>query len=306
MSVEYMVSVRLMTYNHEKFIKEAMDGIMMQQTNFLVEVVVGDDFSPDKTLEIIKTYSDVDNIHIRVLDRPMGGRYYTERQKKGRLYNFQNIIANCSGKYVALLDGDDYWTDPQKLQKQVDFLESNQEYSICGHNHSIYRQDLGELDTSRSIKTNKTIELKDILNANCFVTATTLFRKSLIHYPDWFLKAPVGDWTSWIILLENKKGMILKDNMAVYRIHEGGVYGREFDKGSLLKKDLKVYDSLIELFPIYKEQLEKGKRYKIRIFRMYEYTLAALLKGRTPASEFFIEFGRILQIRTRLKKLIKR
>ena len=136
-SVQYMVSVRLMTFNHDKFIKKAMDGIMMQKTSFSVEVIVGDDFSVDRTLSIINEYSDTENIHIKVLDRPLKGEYLADRQKYGRLYNFENILDNCTGKYTALLDGDDYWIDPNKLNDQVNFLENNKDYAGVCHNANI-------------------------------------------------------------------------------------------------------------------------------------------------------------------------
>jgi len=120
-----MVSVRLMTYKHETFIREAMDGIMMQQTSFSVEVVIGDDFSGDDTLKIIRTYNDSENIKIRILNRTVGDEYYQKRKKFGRLYNFINILENCHGKLIALLDGDDYWTNSYKLKQKVDFLDVN-------------------------------------------------------------------------------------------------------------------------------------------------------------------------------------
>src|SRR5690606_33947270 len=125
MSINYTVSVRLMTFNHAPFIREAIESILMQKTNFFVEVVVGDDFSTDSTLDILKQYESTDNIHIKILNRKKGDEYWFKRQERGRSYNFQNILENCTGKYVALLDGDDYWIDPLKLQKQVDFLEEN-------------------------------------------------------------------------------------------------------------------------------------------------------------------------------------
>lgn len=137
----FKVSVRLMCYNQEKYIAQAMDGIMMQKVDFPVEVVVGDDFSQDSTLSIVRSYSDTKWIKVRILKREVGDAYWTERQKRGRLYNYYDILKNCKGEYIALLDGDDYWTDPYKLQKQVQFLERNSGYAICSHEvHELHFQ----------------------------------------------------------------------------------------------------------------------------------------------------------------------
>ena len=133
MNHSYLVSVRLMVYNHESFIDQAIEGILKQKTNFLVEVVIGDDFSTDKSLEIIRKYQNTATVHFKILERKVGDDYWKNRQKLGRLHNFYNIIENCTAKYIALLDGDDYWTDPFKLQKQVDFLKANPDYVGCFH-----------------------------------------------------------------------------------------------------------------------------------------------------------------------------
>ena len=155
-----LVSVRLMTYNHEDFIADAMDGIMMQKTNFDVEVVVGDDFSTDNTLNIIRSYKDSKNIKIRILERKKGDEYWHKRQEKGRLYNFINILENCKGKYIALLDGDDYWTDPLKLQRQVDYLELNRKYVLSYTNCDIYL----EKENTLNKNTNNYEKKIDLLN----------------------------------------------------------------------------------------------------------------------------------------------
>lgn len=139
--IKYKVSVRLMTYNHAAYICQAMEGILMQKTNFLVEVVVGDDFSTDNTLQKISLYKNTDNIHIKILERKIGDDYWRKRQEFGRLYNFINILDNCSGEFIALLDGDDYWTDPLKLQKQVDALDANSNIDICSHPSTNFNDD---------------------------------------------------------------------------------------------------------------------------------------------------------------------
>ncbi|UJH92520.1 glycosyltransferase [Antarcticibacterium sp. 1MA-6-2] len=135
---EFFLSVRLMTYNHSGYIEEALRSIDIQRTKFDFEVVVGDDFSTDDTLLKIRNFKfNNKKLHLKILNRQIGDEYHQERREKGRLFNFVNIIQNCSGSYVALLDGDDYWTDPLKLQRQVDFLEANNDFSICFHNVNI-------------------------------------------------------------------------------------------------------------------------------------------------------------------------
>lgn len=130
---KFKVSIRLMCYNQEAFIKETLDSIFMQKVDFLVEVVVGDDFSNDKTLEIIKSYKDTDYIKLNILRREEGDNYWIKRQERGRLYNYLDILRNCQGEYIALMDGDDYWNDKHKLSKQVKFLDENPDYSIVSH-----------------------------------------------------------------------------------------------------------------------------------------------------------------------------
>jgi glycosyltransferase involved in cell wall biosynthesis len=219
---EFMVSIRLMTYNHDYFIEEAMRGIDMQQTNFNFEVVFGDDFSTDQTLFKIKNFQFTNpKLNVNILNRKKGDSYDVLRQEKGRLFNFIDIINNCKGKYIALLDGDDYWTDPLKLQKQVDFLDANIVYSYCGHKSNIL---------SNKILKPITIDVKEItfeklINQNFVNTATLVFRKAVLgDLPNFFNKVPAGDWLLQLIALKRGKGYVLKDFMSVYRIHQEGVW----------------------------------------------------------------------------------
>ncbi len=225
-----MLSVRLMTYMHEKYIKQAMDSIMMQKTNFDVEVVVGDDFSSDRTLEIIKSYKDNKHIHINILNRQKGDEYWKKRQKLGRLYNFINIIENCSGKYIALLDGDDYWSDTMKLQKQVDFLEQNNDFVGVFHNVSY----IDERDESKKPKPWREYD-RDIFNAE------DTFRKiSLFHISSYCFRNLDYDYnliydnisTSadiFILGLISKFGKLklIDEQMSVYRINLGSITSGE-------------------------------------------------------------------------------
>ena len=212
-----------MTYMHAPFIKEAMDGIMMQETDFKVEVVVGDDFSKDGTLDIIRTYSDTDNIHIKILKREKGDAYWQKRQELGRLHNFINILENCSGKYIALLDGDDYWMDPLKLQKQVDFLRSNAEYSIHSGQIKTYYQNSNKFKTSKLIN-SYSVRVKDLLSKSHLKTCTLLYRNLKIDYPDLMFKEKGADRQLQMLLLQDGgKAFISDETYAVYRKHDGGL-----------------------------------------------------------------------------------
>ena len=222
MSYPYLVSIRLMVYNHESYIRETMDGILKQKTNFIVEVVIGDDFSTDKSLEIIREYQSTSTIHFKILERNVGDDYWQNRQKLGRLHNFYNIIDNCTGKYIALLDGDDYWTDSYKLQKQVDFLDKNAEYVLCFHKVGILKTD--GIITEDFI--TKVPENYDTINTlaklgNYIHTPSVVFRNKFLKLPEEFTLAPFGDYFIYMILAQYGKLKYIEDKMAVYRIGVG-------------------------------------------------------------------------------------
>jgi glycosyltransferase involved in cell wall biosynthesis len=216
------VSIRLMTYNHSDYIVDALNGINEQITNFKFEVVIGDDFSTDDTLLKINEFKITNpNLSLRVLDRKIGDVYYVLRQERGRLFNFVDIINNCKGEYIALLDGDDYWTDPLKLQKQFDFMEAKKSYNYCGHKSS---RSVNEAITKIPLKI-KEFSFRELVFKNCLNTATLFFRKSAIqNIPDYFRSMPAGDWGLQLIAIKNSKAFVLGDYMSVYREHDKGLW----------------------------------------------------------------------------------
>jgi glycosyltransferase involved in cell wall biosynthesis len=213
---EYLLSIRLMTYMHENYIKQAMDGIMMQQTNFQIEVVVGDDLSTDRTLDIIRTYSDTQNIHIRILKREKGDTYWNKRQKLGRLYNFFNILVNCSGEYVALLDGDDYWTDPNKLQKQVDFLDAHPDFSLC--HHRVDKLNDNNIETWDYCPYEET-DIYDLARGNHISTLSCVFRNRDFHYD--LQNINLGDYYIHLMNAEHGRIKFFNNTMGLYRVGVG-------------------------------------------------------------------------------------
>ena len=127
MEKKLMVSVDMITYKHEAYIAQAIEGVLMQETNFEYDLIIADDCSPDKTEEIVK------NI---IATHPKGHiiKYFRHEKNIGMQANGLFAVQECKGKYIALCEGDDYWTDPLKLQKQVDFLEENPSYVMSFHN----------------------------------------------------------------------------------------------------------------------------------------------------------------------------
>lgn len=130
--MEVMVSIIMMSYNHGKFIRQALESVLMQETDYTYELLVGDDCSPDNTQDII-----------REMEPKFGGKMRPILREKnlGALKNMADLLPRVRGKYVAFLEGDDFWTDPQKLQKQVTFLEEHSEYAAHYHKNSMVDQD---------------------------------------------------------------------------------------------------------------------------------------------------------------------
>lgn len=215
-----ILSVRLMVYNQKPYISEALESILMQKVNFPYEIVIGDDFSTDGTLEILKEYETKHPNIIRVLKREKGDAYYKKRIKGNHLKNFIDIVENCKGKYIALLDGDDYWTDPYKLQKQMDFLEGNEDFSFCFHDAKVIGLNIEE---PSYVKQNKTVFTTEDLFGRHFVpTASIVFRNN-IKFPDWITKVASGDLSLMLNLSKKGKFKYIDEVMSVYRKHEGGV-----------------------------------------------------------------------------------
>lgn len=219
-----LVSICCLVYNHEPYIRECLDGFMMQKTDFPFEVLIHDDASTDKSAEIIREYEE----KYPEIIKPI---YQTENQySKGigvtRVFQFPR----AKGKYIALCEGDDYWTDPLKLQKQVDFLEANNEYSLCVGGFkkiNVYNKECDEIIII-PYGVNKSNEgydftLEEIKKGWLTKTLTAVFRND-ITLNDKLGKYKYGrDINLFYHILKTGKGFYFTEVMGVYRIHEGGV-----------------------------------------------------------------------------------
>ena len=265
---EYMVSVRLMTYNHGKYIAQAIQSILDQKVDFNVEVVIGDDFSADNTLEVARSFESTDRVTIKILEREKGDAYWQKRQELGRLYNFTNIMENCTGKYIALLDGDDYWVDPNKLQTQVDFMEANPDYTVSMGLVNKEFESSGRIKRkSEWVNPEKdgTYTLSDYIKRAFSQTPTFLFRNTHTSFPDWFYDVHAGD-QSCVVLYTAQGGKIKVHNsvFAVYRVNANSVsHTVSFNKHSKFLETIDIWDKFLD--GKYKEELNYNRRrYKLK------------------------------------------
>ena len=192
-----LVSVRCITYNHEPYIAQALDGFLMQKTNFPFEVIVHDDASPDKTADIIREYE----AKFPKIIKPI---YETENQYSKHDGSLGRIVnAALKGKYIAFCEGDDYWIDENKLQRQVEFLENNDSYSMSTENARIDYLKTGEEILFSSFP-ECDITLENLFEKRRFATASVLCR-----YNDYLeivqLNKQLYDIHIWCLLAEKGK-----------------------------------------------------------------------------------------------------
>jgi glycosyltransferase involved in cell wall biosynthesis len=225
------VSVLMVTYNHERYIAQAVESALAQQTSFPVEIVIGEDCSTDSTREILL---DLQRAH------PQQIRLLLHEQNIGGPANIAVTLADCRGDYVAILEGDDYWTDPSKLQKQIDALEAHSHWSSCFHlTRRVYTDGSQEPELFPPDWTKEEATIDDLLVSNFICTCSLVFRNRIFGpLPEWHRQITPGDWA--IGLLNAAEGPIgcLPDVMADYRIHPQGVWaqkGREFQMGETLR-----------------------------------------------------------------------
>lgn len=203
----------MVTYNQEKYISDAIQGVIIQKTNFPVELIIGEDHSTDSTGSICNEFARTYTEKIKIL---------TSEENVGGLLNFIKTLDECNGKYIAFCEGDDYWTDPYKLQKQVDFLDSNPDYALVCTNKKVL---LGETlfdDQQKAIK--NCIEVEDLLLSNPVSVLTVMARTEVLKETvrkvrehakerNW----QIIDYPMWIYLSMNFKIGFLNDITGVYR-----------------------------------------------------------------------------------------
>ena len=209
------VSVVIVTYNHERFIAQAIDSVLAQRTDFDYEVIVSEDCSSDATRRIIEDYAARNPGMVRLL---LSERNLNSNLVEGR------AIAAAEGEYVALMDGDDFLVSPHKLQRQVDFFRSHPEHTLCYHNAMIVDQ-RGKSNGILHVKPHTLIlsDLSSILAANPVPGSASMFRaRALSALPGWVEGAPFGDWALYIHAAQQGLIGYLDEPLSAYRRHPQG------------------------------------------------------------------------------------
>jgi len=253
-----VVSVAMTAFNSEKWISRALDSILKQQVPFALEIVIGDDCSGDGTVAIARSYRQQYPDLIRILERPAN---------IGIQRNYYDTLQRCRGKYIAWLDADDYWTDPQKLAIQINLLEEDPSISMCCHfvkwitvDGTIRRERFPNLPAGR-------YGVEDILRT-CFVPAlSVVFRNGIQNkLPDWYFDlAPVTDWPIWVLAALSGDIMLLDKVMGVHFLTPGSA---STSKGSMFLYNIEAgfYEKIGSIIPPHLRRMvrsEKGKRYEM-------------------------------------------
>lgn len=249
------VNILCITYNHEKFIRKTLDSFVMQKTNFPFEVIIGDDCSTDKNPEIIKEYAEKYPDIIKPVLR---------EKNIGAEDNYLDIADRVNAEYVAICEGDDYWTDPLKLQKQVDFLESNPECSICFHPVRVFYEDGSmpdEIFPTENIRNAGTMfSAEHLVLANFIQTNSVLYR--WVFTPQSRVRDVVprnilpGDYFIHLLHAQQGKIGLINEVMADYCRHPNGMWDGSITNSDALHlkygvRELKFYLAAEKLIPEY-------------------------------------------------------
>ncbi|OWK43960.1 glycosyltransferase family 2 protein [Fimbriiglobus ruber] len=235
----FKVSVLTVTYNHERYIEQAVRSALAQETDFAVEIVVADDCSTDGTREILRRLD---------LEFPGRLRLLLRDRNLGATANFADALATCTGEYLALLEGDDYWTDTSKLARQVNFLDQHPEYEGTAH---VVRQLSATTDYGLfPHHSPDVVTFQDLLVNNRFATCSVLYRRRWSVLPGWHRKCTMGDWPLHILHASRGPFRVFPEVMGVYRIHEQGMWATAKVTWQL-RQTVAMYQQLAGAYPEY-------------------------------------------------------
>ena len=261
-SGDKQVSVFIITYNHEKFIGQCIDSIVSQQTNFDFELIIGEDKSKDNTRAICEAYAAKYPAIIKLL--PSDRNF-------GIIGNLDRTLQACHCKYIASCEGDDYWTDPRKLQKQFDLLESRPDLALCFSGAETIDEAGNTKDGIFPIPDKEVFSISDIILADrCFIPTATLFFRNVLPkpLPTFSHKIVSGDIMMHLLLTATGNAKAIPGHTAVYRWHDGGITKTDQHKKEGDRQEFMLYEYANEYLgykydKIFRERLLKMSKMKL-------------------------------------------
>lgn len=295
------VTILCTTFNHAPYIKKTIESFLNQQTTFEFEIIIHDDASTDGTREILKQYENEYSDKIRVIYEEIN--QFDNLPRGGYFQGLMEPLAR--GKYIALCEGDDYWIDKQKIQKQYDFLESQAKYVCCGAASLVVSSD-NPKDAFGKITCGTEpgdISTENIISGKMFQTATVFYRKGLgeDYAADWNIPKIVGDFPWLVYLSLNGKVHYSPDFLAAYRVSENGSYSSETNRDKLFHRNLELIElcDALDALTEYKYRnlfLKRkiGYAYKAGIFKGFSFfsktKSGRALRSRMPVSKLGMIF----------------
>lgn len=230
------VSIVVATFNQVNYISKCLDSILLQETNFSFEILIGEDDSRDGTRDICKSYANQYPDKIRLLLHSRKNNIKINGGPSGR-FNVLYTLGQARGKYIALCEGDDYWNDHDKLQRQFDFMENNSDFSLCFHSH--FEESLNGQSLVRKFKADTTLGTKSaILGGGGLMASNSMFfrRDGIIDFPELLERSPIGDTPMVVFLSTKGKIRYLDQPMSVYRVFAENSWSKSMRNLSRRKK----------------------------------------------------------------------
>lgn len=259
MNNEIIVSICCTAYNHEKYIEKAIKSFLMQKTNFKFEILIHDDASLDNTANIIRKYEK----KYPNLIKPI---YQNENQYSKGIGVSDILYKKAQGKYIAICEGDDYWTDSYKLQKQIDYMENNLKCGLCFHTVEIFDDKLKEkVGVIKPYEKSQIAPIADvILGDGGFIGTNSLVfrRKNMLSFPKFYLESPVGDYPLQILHSSKEYAYFIVDTMSTYRINIGTSWS---DKNKSYEKQKLIRIKIIKMLEEFNEFSEFKYKKSIKL-----------------------------------------
>ena len=236
-----LLSVCIRTYNQERFVSQALESVLMQRTCFPFEIIVSDDCSSDGTRTILKDFEQryPGRFHLLLGETNVGGPN-----------NLRRVIEASSAKYITCLDGDDYYTDKYKLQKQVEFLEDNEKYAACFHNVLSISEESDERSLFLPLDFPSIVDARDVISKRWFLPIhSVMMRRELISFPDWYDTVMNDDFVVNLSVVMHGPYYYMPDVMAIYRHHTSNVSIGYRDISLINGQLCKILDGFSRIYP---------------------------------------------------------